>query len=456
MSGLSIRKVLVANRGEIALRIIRAANELGIKTVAVYSEADAGSLPARLADEAYCIGPGPSVQSYLNVPNIISAAILSGADAIHPGYGFLAENPYFAEICESHDIKFVGPSSRVMAMMGDKAEAKRVMAAAGLPVIPGTSGAVQDGKEATSFATRHGFPLMVKASAGGGGKGMRLVGSREQLASAIAFARAEAEAAFGVPEVYLEKVLASPRHVEVQVLVDERGNAVHLGERDCSVQRRHQKLIEEAPSPVVGGDLREALGEAAVRGALSIGYANAGTMEFLVDADGRFYFMEMNTRIQVEHPVTELITGIDVVKAQFVMAAGERLGFGQDDVRVCGHAIECRVNAEDPERDFMPSPGQVSSLVLPGGPGIRVDTALYPGCLVPPYYDSLVAKVASWGRDREEALARISRALNELEIGGISTTIELHRRLVSSSRFRESSIHCDDDVLALLASGACE
>ncbi|MEW5865917.1 MAG: acetyl-CoA carboxylase biotin carboxylase subunit [Bacillota bacterium] len=450
MSDLSIRKVLVANRGEIALRIIRGAKELGINTVAVYSEPDADSLPVRLADEAYCIGPGPSVRSYLNVPNIISVAMLSGADAIHPGYGFLAENPYFAEICESHNIKFVGPSSRVMSVMGDKAEAKRAMADAGLRVIPGTNGIVQDEKDALAFASEHGFPVMVKATAGGGGKGMRVAGSREELLTAIRFAQAEAEAAFGVPGVYLERLLENPRHVEVQVLVDEDGNAIHLGERDCSVQRRHQKLIEESPSPAVDDDLREALGEAAVRGALSIGYTNAGTMEFLVDADGQFYFMEMNTRIQVEHPVTELVTGIDIVKAQFMIAAGERIGLRQPDVVFSGHAIECRVNAENPDRNFMPSPGEVSSLMLPGGPGVRVDTALYAGCRVPPYYDSLVAKVAVWGRDRDEALARMSRALDEFEIGGISTNIEFQRRLLGSSRFREARIYCDDDVLAVL------
>ncbi|MEW6229536.1 MAG: acetyl-CoA carboxylase biotin carboxylase subunit, partial [Bacillota bacterium] len=338
----------------------------------------------------------------------------------------------------------------VMSVMGDKAEAKRAMADAGLRVIPGTNGVVQDEKDALAFTSEYGFPVMVKAAAGGGGKGMRVAGSREALLAAIRFAQAEAEAAFGVPGVYLEKLLENPRHVEVQVLVDEDGYAIHLGERDCSVQRRHQKLIEESPSPAVGDDLREALGEAAVRGALAIGYTNAGTMEFLVDGDGQFYFMEMNTRIQVEHPVTELVTGIDIVKAQFMIAAGERIGLRQPDVTFSGHAIECRVNAENPDRNFMPSPGEVTSLALPGGPGVRVDTALYAGCRVPPYYDSLVAKVAVWGRDRDEALARMSRALDEFEIGGISTNIEFQRRLSGSSRFREARIYCDDDVLAVL------
>ncbi len=451
MSELAIRKVLVANRGEVAVRIIRAAKELGIKTVAVYSEADRGSLATRLADEAYCIGPGPSTQSYLNVPNIISAAMLSGADAIHPGYGFLAENPYFAEICESHNIKFIGPSARVMSVMGDKAEAKRAMAAAGLPVIPGTPGVIQDEKEALAFAEEYGFPVMVKAAAGGGGKGMRAASSRQELVTAIRFAQAEAEAAFGVAGVYLEKILDRPRHVEVQVLADEDGHAIHLGERDCSVQRKHQKLVEESPSPAVDERLRRAIGEAAVRGALAVGYTNAGTMEFLVDASGAFYFMEMNTRVQVEHPVTELVTGIDIVKAQFMIAAGESIAVTQNDITLSGHAIECRINAEDPSRNFMPSPGRVSSLMLPGGPGVRVDTALFAGCDVPPHYDSLIAKVAVWGRDRAEAIERMARALEEIKIEGVSTNVAFQRRLIGSSRFRNAAIYCNDDVLALVA-----
>lgn len=451
MSELAIRKVLVANRGEVAVRIIRAAKELGIKTVAVYSEADRGSLATRLADEAYCIGPGPSTQSYLNVPNIISAAMLSGADAIHPGYGFLAENPYFAEICESHNIKFIGPSARVMSVMGDKAEAKRAMAAAGLPVIPGTPGVIQDEKEALAFAEEYGFPVMVKAAAGGGGKGMRAASSRQELVTAIRFAQAEAEAAFGVAGVYLEKILDRPRHVEVQVLADEDGHAIHLGERDCSVQRKHQKLVEESPSPAVDERLRRAIGEAAVRGALAVGYTNAGTMEFLVDASGAFYFMEMNTRVQVEHPVTELVTGIDIVKAQFMIAAGESIAVTQNDIALSGHAIECRINAEDPSRNFMPSPGRVSSVMLPGGPGVRVDTALFAGCDVPPHYDSLIAKVAVWGRDRAEAIERMARALEEIKIEGVSTNVAFQRRLIGSSRFRDAAIYCNDDVLALAA-----
>lgn len=456
MSELAITKVLVANRGEVAVRIIRAAKELGIKTVAVYSEADRGSLATKLADEAYCIGPGPSTQSYLNIPNIISAAMLSGADAIHPGYGFLAENPYFAEICESHGLKFIGPSARVMNVMGDKAEAKRAMAAAGLPVIPGTSGVIQDEKEALAFADEYGFPVMVKAAAGGGGKGMRAASSRQELVTAIRFAQAEAEAAFGVAGVYLEKILDRPRHVEVQLLVDEDGHAIHLGERDCSVQRKHQKLIEESPSPVVDDRMRKAIGDAAVRGALAVGYTNAGTMEFLVDSTGAFYFMEMNTRVQVEHPVTELVTGIDIVKAQFMIAAGESIAVTQNDIVLSGHAIECRINAEDPSRSFMPSPGRVSSVVIPGGPGVRVDTALFAGCTVPPYYDSLIAKVAVWGRDRAEAIERMSRALEEIEIEGICTNVAFQRRLIRSSRFREAEIYCNDDVLAVAAGNSAD
>jgi len=456
VSELAITKVLVANRGEVAVRIIRAAKELGIKTVAVYSEADRGSLATKLADEAYCIGPGPSTQSYLNIPNIISAAMLSGADAIHPGYGFLAENPYFAEICESHGLKFIGPSARVMNVMGDKAEAKRAMAAAGLPVIPGTSGVIQDEKEALAFADEYGFPVMVKAAAGGGGKGMRAASSRQELVTAIRFAQAEAEAAFGVAGVYLEKILDRPRHVEVQLLVDEDGHAIHLGERDCSVQRKHQKLIEESPSPVVDDRMRKAIGDAAVRGALAVGYTNAGTMEFLVDSTGAFYFMEMNTRVQVEHPVTELVTGIDIVKAQFMIAAGESIAVTQNDIVLSGHAIECRINAEDPSRSFMPSPGRVSSVVIPGGPGVRVDTALFAGCTVPPYYDSLIAKVAVWGRDRAEAIERMSRALEEIEIEGICTNVAFQRRLIRSSRFREAEIYCNDDVLAVAAGNSAD
>ena len=450
MSDLSIRKVAIANRGEIALRIIRAAKELGIKSVALYSEPDRDSLPVAIADEAYCVGPGPGLQSYLNVANIISAALVSGADAIHPGYGFLAENPYFAEICSSHGIKFIGPRYDVMSSIGSKAMAKRIMADHGLDVIPGTPGVISDAGEAEAFAAEYGFPVMIKAVAGGGGKGMRIAYDREELAGCVKFAQAEAEAAFGIPGVYLERYFKGVRHVEVQVLVDEQGYAVQLGERDCSVQRGHQKLIEESPSPVLDKTISRAMANAALRGAEAVGYTNAGTVEFLVDSEGRHYFLEMNARIQVEHPVTEFVTGIDIVKAQFIVASGEPLPFSQGDVDIKGHAIECRICAEDPERSFVPTPGRVSKLILPGGPWVRVDTALYPGCYVPPYYDSLIAKVVVWGRTRNEAILRMARALDEFTIEGISTNLEFQRKLVISSVFREAKIYCDNDVRALV------
>jgi acetyl-CoA carboxylase biotin carboxylase subunit len=454
VSDLSIQKVVVANRGEIALRIIRAAKELGIKSVAVYSEPDRDSLPVIMADEAYCIGPGPSIESYLNIANIISVAMVSGADAIHPGYGFLAENPYFAEICSSHGIKFIGPGYEIMSNIGNKVIAKQLMAEHGLNVIPGTPGIIHDVQEAEAFVSEYGFPVMIKAAAGGGGKGMRIAYDRDELAGCIKFAQAEAEAAFGVPGVYLERYFAGARHVEVQVLVDERGHSVQLGERDCSVQRGHQKLIEESPSPVLNDSIRRAMGRAALVGAEAIGYTNAGTVEFLVDAEGTFYFLEMNTRIQVEHPVTEFITGIDIVKAQFIVASGEELPFSQGDVNTKGHALECRICAEDPERSFMPMPGHVNKLVLPGGPWVRVDTALYPGCYVPPYYDSLIAKVVAWGNDRDEATRRMARALDEFIIEGIATNLEFQRRLIASSEFRKAEIYCDNDVLALVFGNA--
>ncbi len=450
MSDLSIQKVVVANRGEIALRIIRAAKELGIKCVALYSEPDKDSLPVIMADEAYCIGPGPGIRSYLNIANIISAALVPGSDAIHPGYGFLAENPYFAEICSSHGIKFIGPRHDVMSSIGSKAVAKQIMAEHGLDVIPGTPGVIDDVGEAEAFAAEYGFPVMIKAAAGGGGKGMRIAYDRDELAGSVKFAQAEAEAAFGVPGVYLERYFKGARHVEVQVLVDEQGCAVQLGERDCSVQRGHQKLIEESPSPVLDETIRRAMGSAALLGAEAAEYTNAGTVEFLVDSEGRFYFLEMNARIQVEHPVTELITGIDIVKAQFIVASGEPLPFSQGDVNAKGHAIECRICAEDPERNFVPTPGQVSKLILPGGPWVRVDTALYPGCYVPPYYDSLIAKVVVWGNSRDEAILRMARALDEFTIEGISTNLEFQRKLVTSSAFRQGKIYCDCDVLDLI------
>ncbi|MDR5695378.1 MAG: acetyl-CoA carboxylase biotin carboxylase subunit [Armatimonadota bacterium] len=435
------RKILIANRGEIAVRIIRACRELGIRTVAVYSEADRNSLHVRLADEAFCIGPPPSSESYLNIPNIISTAELLGVDAIHPGYGFLAENPQFAEICEDCNITFIGPPSSAIAAMGNKARARELMRKAGIPVVPGSEGPVRSESKALEVARSIGFPLIVKASGGGGGRGMRVVHNLEDLRAALQQAQAEAEAAFGDREVYLERYVAEPRHIEVQILADKKGNIIHLGERDCSIQRRHQKLIEESPAPRLPPGLRKALGKAAIRAAEAIGYVGAGTVEFLVDQENRFYFIEMNTRIQVEHPVTEMVTGIDVVKEQIRIAAGEQLRLSQRDVTFTGHAIECRINAEDPRNDFRPSPGTVTTFIPPGGPGIRVDTHVYAGYTIPPYYDSLIAKVIAWGKDREEAISRMKRALQEFDIGGVKTTIPFHLRVLENAFFRRGEIY---------------
>jgi acetyl-CoA carboxylase biotin carboxylase subunit len=435
------KKVLVANRGEIAVRVIRACRELGIRTVAVYSEADRDSLHVRMADEAFCIGPPPAADSYLNIPNILSTAELLGVDAIHPGYGFLSEDPRFAEICRDAKITFIGPPPEAMEAMGNKAKAREIAQRAGVPVVPGSPGPVRNEREAYQVADRLGYPLLVKASAGGGGRGMRVVHSREDLGRALQTAQREAEAAFGSGELYLEKYLEEPRHVEVQILADARGNAVHLGERDCSVQRRHQKLLEEAPAPGLSPRLRAQLHRAALRLVQAIGYVNAGTVEFLVDRQENFYFLEMNTRIQVEHPVTEAVTGLDLVAEQIRIAAGERLRFSQRDVEFRGHALECRINAEDPAHDFRPSPGRVVSFVPPGGPGIRVDTHVYAGYTIPPYYDSLIAKVVAWGRDRTEAIARMERALREFEITGIRTTIPLHRAILDNAFFRRGEVY---------------
>jgi acetyl-CoA carboxylase biotin carboxylase subunit len=435
------RKVLIANRGEIAVRIIRACRELGIRTVAVYSEADRNSLHVRLADEAFCIGPPPSGESYLNIPNIISTAELLGVDAIHPGYGFLAENPQFAEICEDCHITFIGPPSSAIAAMGNKARARELMRKAGVPVVPGSEGPVRSESKALEVAKSIGFPLIVKASGGGGGRGMRVVHNLEDLRMALQQAQAEAEAAFGDREVYLERYVTEPRHIEVQILADTKGNIIHLGERDCSIQRRHQKLIEESPAPRLHPGLRKALGRAAIRAAEAIGYVGAGTVEFLVDQENRFYFIEMNTRIQVEHPVTEMVTGIDLVKEQIRIAAGEPLRISQRDVTFTGHALECRINAEDPRNDFRPSPGTVTTFIPPGGPGIRVDTHVYSGYTIPPYYDSLIAKVIAWGRDREEAISRMKRALQEFEIGGVKTTIPFHLRVLENAFFRRGEVY---------------
>jgi len=435
------RKLLIANRGEIAVRVIRACRELGIRTVAVYSDADRHALHVRLADEAFCIGPPAAAESYLNIPNIMSTAELLGVDAIHPGYGFLAENPHFSEICQDVNITFVGPPPEAIAIMGNKAAARQRMKAAGVPVVPGSEGPVRNESEALHISNSVGFPIIVKASAGGGGRGMRVVHTREDLRRALQTAQAEAEAAFGSGELYLEKYVPEPRHIEVQILADRHHNVIHLGARDCSIQRRHQKLLEESPPPGVRERFISALGKAAVRAAHAINYTSAGTVEFLVDRDGHFYFMEMNTRIQVEHPVTEMVTGTDIVKLQIKVAAGEKLGINQGDVEIRGHAIECRINAEDPRHDFRPSPGTVAAFVPPGGPGVRVDTHAYAGYAIPPYYDSLLAKVITWGANRDEAITRMRRALMEFEIAGVPTTIPFHLMVLDNAFFRRGEVY---------------
>ena len=428
-------KVLIANRGEIALRIIRACKELGIATVAVFSEADTQSLHVRFADEDVCIGPAKSQESYLDPKRIISAAEVTNADAIHPGYGFLAENPDFAEICESCDIKFIGPSSESIRLMGDKALAKKTIKEAGVPVIPGSDGVVESEEMALSLCNEIGFPVIIKASFGGGGKGMRVANNEAELRKGFQMAKLEAQAAFGNPEVYIEKYVSDPRHIEIQILGDNFGNVIHLGERDCSLQRRHQKLLEESPSPVVDEELRQRMGEAAVKGAKNVNYQSAGTVEFLLDRNRNFYFMEMNTRIQVEHPVTEEITDVDIIKEQIRIACGEKLGFSQNEIRFRGHAIECRINAEDPQRNFLPSPGVITSFHVPGGPGIRVDTHAYAKYVIPPYYDSMIAKLIAHGKNREEAILKARRALDEFIIEGVSTTIDFHKKILTDKRF---------------------
>jgi acetyl-CoA carboxylase biotin carboxylase subunit len=428
------KKILIANRGEIALRIIYACRELGIRTVAVFSEADENSLHVRFADEDVCIGPPRSLDSYLNVPAIISAAEITGADAIHPGYGFLAESAYLAEVCEACHIRFIGPDPNVIRLMGDKARARRAMKKAGVPVLPGSDGPVESEEKAQKVARDLGFPVIIKAVAGGGGRGMRVVRSAPELGKALKTAQREAEAAFGVGDVYIEKYVESPRHFEVQVLGDHHGAVVHLGERECSIQRRHQKLVEEAPSPALSEKMRRKLGSTVVDAARAVQYTNAGTFEFLMDPSGNFYFLEVNTRLQVEHPVTECITGIDVVKEQIRMAAGERLSFKQGDVVFSGHAIECRVNAEDPET-LTPSPGIIHAFSVPGGPGVRLDTYAHAEAVVSPYYDSLIAKVVTWGRDRQEAIARMRRTLEMTVIEGVKTTIPLHLKILSDPDF---------------------
>ncbi|MCJ7507526.1 MAG: acetyl-CoA carboxylase biotin carboxylase subunit [candidate division Zixibacteria bacterium] len=429
------KKILIANRGEIALRIIRACKELGIRTVAVYSEADRESLHVRFADEDVCIGPSSASQSYLDPKRIISAAEVTNSDAIHPGYGFLAENAGFAEICESCGVKFIGPSSLMIKMMGDKALAKKSMRDAGVPVIPGSEGIVQSWEEGLEIAKEISFPVMVKAAAGGGGKGMRIAKDEEELKRNFSLAQVEAKAAFKNQEVYNEKVIQNSRHIEFQLLGDSFGNVVHLGERDCSLQRRHQKLLEESPSVAVDEDLRQRMGEAAVKGAKNAGYESAGTIEFLLDKDKRFYFMEMNTRIQVEHPVTEEVTDVDLIKEQIKISYGEKLPFAQNDIKVKGHAMECRINAEDPEKDFLPSPGMITSFHVPGGHGVRVDTHAYARYVIPPFYDSMIAKLITYGKTREEAILKMRRALEEFIIEGVKTTIPLHQKILSDSQF---------------------
>jgi acetyl-CoA carboxylase, biotin carboxylase subunit len=433
------KKVLIANRGEIALRVIRACRELGIQTVAVYSEADRESLHVRFADDDVCIGPAPARESYLRIPRIIAAAEITGADAIHPGYGFLAENAEFAENCTAAGITFIGPTAEQIRVMGDKAAARKAMTAVGVPVVPGTPGPVEDVDEALGFAREIGFPVIIKAAAGGGGKGMRVSTDPDDFARAFQLARSEALSAFGNGDVYVEKYLARPRHIEFQILGDKHGNVIHLGERDCSVQRRHQKLIEEAPSPAMTPSLRAQMGGAAVLGAKAIDYVGAGTIEMLLDSDGSYYFMEMNTRIQVEHPVTEMLTGVDLVKEQIRVAAGAPLSVLELPA-LRGHVIECRVNAEDPARNFQPSPGRIVTFHPPGGPGVRVDTHAYAGYTVPPFYDSLLAKLICQGRDRQEALRRMQMALEGFIIEGVTTTIPFLGRVMANPRFQAGEV----------------
>jgi acetyl-CoA carboxylase, biotin carboxylase subunit len=428
------KKILIANRGEVALRVIFACRELGIKTVAVYSEADENSLHVRFADEDVCIGPPRSADSYLNVPAVISAAEITGADAIHPGYGFLSESAYLAEVCEACHIRFIGPDPQVIRLMGDKARARRVMRKAGVPILPGSDGPIDNEDRALKLAKDIGYPVIVKATAGGGGRGMRVVRAPAELSHAVKTAQREAEAAFGVADVYIERYVESPRHIEFQVLGDHHGNVVHLGERECSIQRRHQKLVEESPSVALSEKVRRKMGGIVIDAAKAVQYTNAGTFEFLMDADGRFYFMEANTRLQVEHPVTEMVTGVDIVKEQIRIAAGERLSFKQSEVTFTGHSIECRINAEDPDT-FVPSPGVIHVFSVPGGPGVRVETMAHSECTISPYYDSLIAKIIVHGRDRPEAIARMRRTLEMTVVEGIKTSIPMHLRILSDPDF---------------------
>ncbi|MFB4363515.1 acetyl-CoA carboxylase biotin carboxylase subunit [Bacillus sp. LR_6] len=431
-----IKKLLIANRGEIAVRIIRACRELGIETVAVYSEADKDALHVQMADEAFCIGPKASKDSYLNVTNIVSVAKLTGTDAIHPGYGFLAENADFAELCEEVNVTFVGPSADAISKMGTKDVARETMKQAGVPIVPGSQGIIENVEEAVSLANEIGYPVIIKATAGGGGKGIRVARTEEELINGIKITQQEAATAFGNPGVYIEKYIEDFRHVEIQVLADNYGNTIHLGERDCSIQRRLQKLLEESPSPALDSDIREQMGDAAVKAAKAVGYTGAGTVEFIYDYnEQRYYFMEMNTRIQVEHPVTEMVTGTDLIKEQIKVASGMELSLKQEDVEFEGWAIECRINAENPSKNFMPSPGEIKMYLPPGGLGVRVDSAAYPGYSIPPYYDSMIAKVITYGKTRDEAIARMKRALSEFVIEGIETTIPFHLKLLEHETF---------------------
>ena len=438
---MPIGKVLIANRGEIALRILRSCRELGISTVAVYSTVDSTALHVQLADEAVCVGEGPSNKSYLNIPNILAAATSRGVDAIHPGYGFLAENDRFAEMCRDHGITFIGPSPHAIRSMGDKSTAKSTMQTVGVPTVPGSEGLLPNPEAAAELAAAMGYPVMIKATAGGGGRGMRLVPSPDQLVKLYKAAQGEADAAFGNPGLYMEKFIDRPRHVEVQILADRHGNVVHLGERDCSIQRRHQKLLEEAPSPALDPELRRRMGEAAVAAARSINYEGAGTVEFLLDRSGGFYFMEMNTRIQVEHPVTEMVTGIDLIAEQLRIAGGEPISVRQEDIQMNGHAIECRINAEDAQHNFRPAPGRITGWLPPGGPGVRVDSNVYTGYDIPPFYDYLIGKLIIWAPNRPAALKRMKRALNECAITGIPTTVDFHLRMLDRPEFQRGDVH---------------
>ena len=430
-----MNKILIANRGEIAVRIIRACKEMNIKTVAVYSEADKDALHTRLADEAICIGPAQSNKSYLNIKNIIEAANITGADSIHPGFGFLSENANFAKICEESHIKFIGPKSEVIDLLGNKSNAKEMMEKAGVPVIPGSDGSVTGIKELISICEKIGYPVMLKAAAGGGGKGIRIVNKKEELEEAYNIVKQEAKLSFNDDEIYVEKFVQNPRHVEIQILADEFGNIVHLGERDCSIQRRHQKVLEETPSTAVDEKLRNKMGEAAIKAAKIAGYTSCGTVEFLLDKDKNFYFMEMNTRIQVEHPITEMRTGIDIVKEQIKIAGGEKLKFKQKEIEFKGHSIECRINAENPSKNFMPCPGKITGINLPGGNGIRIDTAIYEGYTIPPYYDSMIAKIIAYGTNRNEAISKMKRALEELVIDGVETNRDFLFEIIKNPNF---------------------